>query len=369
MEALRLSLLSLIFSLCILTTQAHPGTAKKTLDGLVSLAHRQTVSTTELLANLQALPDSLLSPAGSAIKNILLGNRAAASPQDLTTLYTPPGALGSAACSADACCVYSYAADDMAAVFREPSSARGGECTELARQAVRLAFHDAGTWSKTAGGGGADGSVILAGEWALRAENRGLGGIAPLVQALYDRYRPHGARMADLVQLAATVAAVSCPLGPRVRSFVGRNDSAVPAPEGRLPDVRAGAAELVALFADKTVPLGELIALIGAHSVSTQLFVDLARAGAPQDTTPGVWDVLWYNQTISEPPPPGVFRFPSDVALSRYPGAQDFWAVFMNSQAVWADAYAAAYVRLSVLGVEHVNALKECTGVLPLPVS
>ncbi|KAK4126906.1 class II peroxidase [Parathielavia appendiculata] len=340
----------------------------KTLNGLVSLAQRQTVSGTELLADLKTLPEGALSPAGSTIKNILLANRAAASPQDLTTVYTPPGALGSPACRADACCVYKYVAADMAAVFRDASS---GECTELARQAVRLGFHDAGTWSKTRGGGGADGSIILATEW-LRAENRGLEAIAAVVQVWYDLYHPHGASMADLVQLAANVAAVSCPLGPRVRSFVGRNDSAVPAPEGLLPDVNADAASLVALFEDKTVVLGELIALIGAHTASTQLFVDVLRAGAPQDSTPGVWDVSWYKETISESPPPGVFRFPSDVALSRYPGAQDFWTAFSNAadgQAVWADGYAGAYVRLSVLGVEHINDLKECTGVLPLPVS
>jgi hypothetical protein len=50
--------------------------------------------------------------------------------------------------------------------------------------------------------------------------------------------------------------------------------------------------------------------------------------------------VSWYNETISEPPPPGVFRFPSDLALSQYPGAQEFWSVFSNSaddQTAWAN--------------------------------
>ena len=31
------------------------------------------------------------------------------------------------------------------------------------------------------------------------------------------------------------------------------------------------------------------------------------------------------------------------------------------------QAYAGAYVRLSLLGVQDINKLKDCTGVLPMP--
>jgi hypothetical protein len=283
MELTHLSVL--LLSLTLPQTWAYPSMAS-TLPSLLTraLTPRQTIPSTELLADLKTLPDSDLSPAGWTIKNILLLNRAAVLPQDTTTVYTPPGPVDSPECRADTCCVWKYVADDMAAVFHDAAT---GECTELARQAVRLGFHDAGTWSKTAGGGGADGSIILAMEW-LRAENFGLEGIAPVMQGWYDKWHPHGVGMADLVQMAANVAAVSCPLGPRVRSFVGRNDSSVPAPEGRLPDVHASAESLVRLFEDKTIVLGELIALIGAHTASVQRFVDIFRAGSPQDTTPGV---------------------------------------------------------------------------------
>jgi hypothetical protein len=33
------------------------------------------------------------------------------------------------------------------------------------------------------------------------------------------------------------------------------------------------------------------------------------------------------------------------------------------------QGYAAAYVRMSLLGVEHINDLEECTGVLPLRIT
>ncbi|KAK3292544.1 heme peroxidase [Chaetomium fimeti] len=363
-------------TLCLLTlalsslepTSAYPGLAQA-LTNLPTLPKRQTVT---LLADLQTLPDTALSPAGLTIKNILLHNRAATSPQDLTTVYTPPGPLDSAACRASTCCVWKHVADTMAAAFLNPSTSH---CNSLARQAVRLGFHDAGTWSQSGGsggGGGADGSIILAPAELERTENRGfVDGIAPQMRAWYDSWHDaYGVGMADLVQMGATVASAACPLGPRVRAFVGRNDSAVAAPEGRLPPPESRDAEaLVALFADKTIGVRELVALVGAHTASRQRFVDEVLSGLPQDSTPGVWDAVFYNETASEDPPLGVFRLPSDQALSRYPATQESWKVFADSvggQTVWNDDYAAAYVRLSVLGVEHINDLTECTGVLPL---
>ncbi|KAL2197989.1 heme peroxidase [Corynascus similis CBS 632.67] len=352
------------FFLLTLTTlspgasRAHPGMLEA-LAGYSRASEKR--DTTELLADLKTLPDSALSPAGLTIKNILLANRAAASPQDLNTVYKPPGPLDSSECRDDTCCVWKYIADAMAAVFQDQK-----QCNELARQAVRLGFHDAGTWSKSLGGGGADGSVVLSATELARSDNRGLEIAAARMAGWYTEYRSYGVSMADLIQVGAAVATVSCPLGPRSRVFVGRNDSNTPAPSGRLPSVDADAKSLVELFADKTIGVSELVALVGAHTASVQRFVDPLRLGSPQDSTPGTWDVLFYNQMISANPPADVFQFPSDLALSRYSAARESWQTFANGQAVWNDAYAAAYVRLSVLGVKHINDLTECTGVLPL---
>jgi hypothetical protein len=183
--------------------------------------------------------------------------------------------------------------------------------------------------------------VLAAGELG-RAENKGLESIGAQMGAWYAAWHgAHGVGMADLIQMAAVVAAVVCPLGPRVRAFVGRNDSAVAAPEGRLPAGESSDAEgLVKLFADKTIGVRELVALVGAHTTSVQRFVDVVKSGLPQDSTPGVWDVVFYNETAREEPPAGVFRLPSDQALSRYPAAQESWQAFASSadgQTVWND--------------------------------
>ena len=72
--------------------------------------------------------------------------------------------------------------------------------------------------------------------------------------------------MADLIQMGATVATVTCPLGPRIRSFVGRKDNPIPSMDGLLPDVTASADSLIQLFEDKTIKPHGLAALVGAHT-------------------------------------------------------------------------------------------------------
>ncbi|KAK3045304.1 hypothetical protein LTS18_014073 [Coniosporium uncinatum] len=165
--------------------------------------------------------------------------------------------------------------------------------------------------------------------------------------------------------MGANVATVVCPLGPRVRSFVGRKDSTTPAVDGLLPDVHADADSLIQLFKDKTIHEHGLTALIGAHTTSQQLFVDPSRARDPQDSTPGVWDVLFYNQTVSDNVPQRVFKLPSDVALAAHPNIAPEWKKFITDPEDWNEDYAKEYVRLSLLGVDNINQLTECTKVLP----
>lgn len=97
-------------------------------------------------------------------------------------------------------------------------------CNDAARAAIRLGFHDAGTWSKAlaANGqdfGGADGSILKNFGEAARAENNGL---QEIIGKLQDVQRQFNVGFADLVQYAAIHAVIMCPLGPRLRTFVGR---------------------------------------------------------------------------------------------------------------------------------------------------
>lgn len=126
--------------------------------------------------------------------------------------------------------------------------------------------------------------------------------------------------------------------------------------------------KLIGLFQDKTIIPRDLVALLGAHTTSQQFFVDKSKFAAPQDGTPGVWDTLFYNQTLGTGPlPKAVYRFPSDIALSKDPRTANEWASFSGSggQSHWNEDYAYSYIRLSLLGVNNINNLTECTKVLP----
>lgn len=91
--------------------------------------------------------------------------------------------------------------------------------------------------------------------------------------------------VADIIQFGAAHAVVTCPLGPRVRTFVGRKDSTQAAPQGLMPSVTMSADQIISLFEDKTIQPHDLAALLGAHSTSQQFNVDKTKAGFSQDST------------------------------------------------------------------------------------
>jgi hypothetical protein len=91
-----------------------------------------------------------------------------------------------------------------------------------------------------------------------------------------------------MLAFAGNHAVVTCPSGPQVKTYVGRKDSSQPAPDDLLPDVHGSGSSLYALFQDKGFDARDLATLLGAHSTSKQFFVDMAQAGKPQDSTPGI---------------------------------------------------------------------------------
>lgn len=184
----------------------------------------------------------------------------------------------------------------------------------------------------------------------------------------YDKYKQYGVTMADIIQMEGTVATVVCPLGPRIRSFVGRKDSATPAQDGLMPEPTQDADFLIRLFEDKTIKPHGLAALVGAHTTSQQRFFRPERALDPQDSTPGVWDVLFYPQTTDPNAPRRVLKFPSDISLSQHPRVRDEWREFSDprdGQEHWNDDFAKEMVRMGFLGVNNINDMVDCTRVLP----
>ena len=180
-----------------------------------------------------------------------------------------------------------------------------GTCNGLARAAVRLGFHDAGAWSMTSDIGGADGSLLLSSDEIERPENNGLQEIRSEGLRILDRYSSNGVTAADLVQFMHNVATVTCPLGPRLLTLVGREDRHEADPMGLIPSNNAtNASYLIELFESKTITPQDLAALLGAHTVAQQFYVNPARAGQALDTTPGVWDTNFYQEMALPNSPP-----------------------------------------------------------------
>lgn len=214
-----------------------------------------------------------------------------------------------------------------------------GQCNDDARAAIREAFHDCGTWDKTQGfTGGCDGSLILAPGEIDRPENFNLADISTKLLNLQLSHKADGVTVADLIQFAAAVAIVTCPGGPQIKTYVGRSDSSTPAPPGGLPNVHAAAVDLYKLFQNKGFDAKDLAALLGAHSTSRQ-FGDTSKnnTGLAQDSTPGLWDVKYYAETLN--PPKGVYVFESDTNLAKDPTVGKEFKGFVGNQGKWTSAF------------------------------
>ncbi|KAF2997176.1 hypothetical protein E8E13_005964 [Curvularia kusanoi] len=256
--------------------------------------------------------------------------------------------------------VWAKVSKDLTASFLE-----NGICNDNARAAIRAVFHDCGTWSTSQGAtGGCDGSLILSNgtDYELgRNENRGLGPIATFLQQKATQW---GVGVADMIVFAGSHAIVTCPGGPRITTYVGRQDSFNAAPDGNLPDVNAPAENLYQLFQAKGFDASELAALLGAHSTSKQFNVDPVQQGAPQDSTPGVWDVKYYTETTATNNT-GVFVLASDKALAAHPVVGKQFAGFVNQQGKWNGKFASAMAKMTRFGSNGLTGLTDCTGALP----
>jgi hypothetical protein len=172
------------------------------------------------------LVKQVTTPVGFLVRDILLSDAEGESDE---TGVKPPS-LASCTASSDVCCPWYYVSDFLTEQFVDED----GLCNDMARAAIRLGFHDAGTWSASLAAkgpafdfGGADGSFSLFGE-IQRGENKGLEEIDELASYIWGPDGPFGdftLGMADIIQFMATHATVSCPLGPRIRTFIGRDVS------------------------------------------------------------------------------------------------------------------------------------------------
>lgn len=176
-------------------------------------------------------------------------------------------------------------------------------CNADAHGAIRAPFHDCIN-------NGCDGSLILTDECS-RSENAGLSGIC---NKLKDWATKYNVGAADMIQFAAATAISACPLGPKVQALVGRKDSSDAAPVGSVPSSKDPVDTILAAFSAKGFSAGDLVALLGTHSVALQFFDDPSQAGKSLDTTPDVYDMTFYKETKAGTAP---YSLQSDKLMSN----------------------------------------------------
>ncbi|KAJ7583045.1 heme peroxidase [Mycena floridula] len=241
-----------------------------------------------------------------------------------------------------------------------------GRCNDLARASVRLAFHDAGTFSlalQAAGqpNGAADGSLLVDPNEVLRAENNGLQNIVAALRPLPGQF---GVSPGDVLHLAGVLGVLACPGGPVVNAFVGRSPPANIAPDGLLPNPDDPVPKLIARFADMGFSVRDLMALIGAHSAGKQRFVDPAQANNSFDTTVDIWDVRFFRETQNHDNTTGTFKLNSDLHFSADPSTVKDYNRFVGNQGNWNNDYSDAHERMSLLGYDS-STLTDCSEILP----
>ncbi|EME46791.1 hypothetical protein DOTSEDRAFT_33342 [Dothistroma septosporum NZE10] len=266
-------------------------------------------------------------------------------------------------------------------------------CNDLARSAIRFAFHDAAGYSSSnpqyaPASGGADGSLLLndvevsrSTETPMKQKYRD-----PYLLPLYQKYKSQGVGAADLVQFAGAVGIKSCPGGPTVKTVVGRIDSSTAAPQGTLPAAFGQGSDynsLIQLWAAKGISPRELAALMGAHTVSMSFTNERYHIppGGPQDSDPTVWDNNYFIQTQSQSSQrqaqnshtqgnnahSGVYSFDSDVNLSNATTeCGQAFTEFANNLNAWNAEFPAAMQKMSLFGIDQGTAagFVDCTSLI-----
>lgn len=210
---------------------------------------------------------------------------------------------------------------------------------------LRLAYHDAGTFSAAAGNGGANASI----QFELdRPENTGLKRGWKLIEQIQDNLKKTPAQgklsNADLIAVAGAYAVQICG-GPSIDVPIGRVDATAADPEGRMVSEKAGITALIDNFAEKGLGSKDLVVLSGAHTLGGKGFGD-----------PVTFDNAYYTALLAKPwlnpndNMASMIGLPSDHVLPDDPECLKYIQTYADDQELFFRDFAKAYAQLTSLG-------------------
>ncbi|KAL6980200.1 putative L-ascorbate peroxidase 6 [Sarracenia purpurea var. burkii] len=202
---------------------------------------------------------------------------------------------------------------------------------------LRLVFHDAGTFEIDENAGGMNGSIVYELD---RSENAGLQKplkILEKAKAEVDRIQP--VSWADMIAVAGAEAVSVCG-GPNITVQLGRIDSMVPDPEGKLPQESLDASGLKECFQRKGFSTQELVALSGAHTLGSKGF------GDPTVFDNSYFKILLHKPWLSSAGMPSMIGLPSDRALVEDDECLRWITKYANDQNLFFQDFKNVYIKL-----------------------
>ncbi|KAF2645879.1 heme peroxidase [Massarina eburnea CBS 473.64] len=218
-----------------------------------------------------------------------------------------------------------------------------GTCTDAARQAIRLSFHDCFP-------GSCDGSIITANECTDRGENSQM---TEICGTLGEKSTSFNVSNADLIQFAAAIGIASCDGGFTTSFYAGRTDTDTANPTGQMPGANINATALVSLFTSKGFTKTELVALSGAHTIGKQL------NGSAMDTSVGKFDSGFYKSVSDGSANP----INADKYMSNSSDTKTEWNSVGASQTSFQDAFVPAMEKMSLMGWDKAD-LTDCSDII-----
>lgn len=204
---------------------------------------------------------------------------------------------------------------------------------------LRLVFHDAGTYDMDEGSGGMNGSISYELD---RPENKGLKkSLKILVEAKKIVEEKQPVSLSDMIAVAGAEAVSLCG-GPKIPVRLGRLDSMVPDPEGKLPEETLDAFGLKQSFQGKGFSTQELVALSGAHTLGSKGFGN-----------PVVFDNAYYKVLLEKPwlssgskGMASMVGLPSDRALIEDEECLRWISRYAEDQDLFFEDFKNAYIKL-----------------------
>jgi len=232
---------------------------------------------------------------------------------------------------------------------------------------VRLAWHASGTYDKGTGGGGSNGATMRFHPEASHGANAGLGVARQILEPIKNA-NPN-ISYADLWTLAGVVAIEEMG-GPKISWRPGRSDApdnkSCP-PDGRLPDASKSHDHVRDIFYRMGFNDGEIVALIGAHSIG-RCHKDRSGFDGPWTRAPTTFSNEYFKLLLSEKwaekkwKGPRQFEnvssgsdlmmLPADMALLADPKFKKYVEIYAKDQKLFFDEFAKAFSRLLEVGVK-----------------